>query len=178
MSTGVLAALAGCCANNVCDCQDEHADDLTLQFRVSDNPAANPGSFAPADVDTVYLLRYALPLPGGSGRIPRDSVRLVRPVAQATNPIIINNNAPFGAVPGRKLDRYSYTVFVRLSGSPQSTAGRKSYVLRDIVLRGELDGTGCCTCYRNTTKMAALNGQRYDLTEKDDRQPVPLELTR
>lgn len=56
-------------------------------------------------------------------------------------------------------------------------AGRKSYVLRDINLRGELEGTGCCTCYRNTAKTVALNGRRYDLTEKDDRLPVPLELT-
>jgi len=177
MSVGVLAALAGCCANNVCDCQDARADALTLRFRVSENPVANPGSFAPTDVDTVYLLRFALPLPGDSGRIPHDSVRLVRPAAQAANPFIINNNAPFSPVPGRKLDRYAYTVFVRLLGSPQDKAGRKSYKLTDITLRGKLDGTGCCTCYRNTTKTAALNKQRYDLTEKDDRQPVPLELT-
>ena len=176
----LLMVLAGCCANSVCNCQDERADALTLQFRVRDKaaPAADTTDFAPADVDTVYLLRFALPLPVGpiTSRVRRDSVALVRPLATVANPFVIRPDAPFA--PGQRLNAFAYNVLVRLPRTARNRRRRLlTYALRNIELRGEFEGTGCCTCYRNTYKALTLNGTKFDRTETDGR-PVPLELTR
>lgn len=178
---GLLAALAGCCANSVCDCQDERVDALTVQFRVADTLAGGTG-FRRADVDTVYVLRYT---PSGSLRDRHDSVALVRLPSQATAPFLINNGAPFGRVGGRKLNGFDYEVSVKLTRSGPGPRPAQRYRLSDIELRDELAGNGCCSCFRNSRKTVVVTDKnlpiisiRYDLTEQDDRQPRPLVLTR
>ena len=181
---GLLAALAGCCANSVCDCQDERVDALTVQFRVADTLAGGTG-FRRADVDTVYVLRYA---PGDTGRARHDSVALLRLPSQATAPFLINNGAPFGRVSGRKLNGFDYEVFAKLARSGPGPRPAQRYRLSNIELRDELAGNGCCSCFRNSRKTVVVTNKNlpsgtirsttYDLTEQDDRQPRPLVLTR
>ena len=178
---GLLVALAGCCANSVCDCQDGRVDALALQFRVADTLAGGTG-FRRSDVDTVYVLRYA---PGDSLRARHDSVALRRLPSQATDPVVINHQAPFGQVGGRKLNAYDYEVFVRLPRTQPGPRPAPRYRLSNIELRDELTGTGCCSCFRNTRKLLTVKNKkpsaaavRYDLTDEKNPQPGPVVLTR
>lgn len=145
-------ALAGCCANNACDCQDLLADAVFLRFDVG----SGPGQFAPADVDTVYLLRYAQAPSTGKP----DSLAVVRPLARAGSPIVISNTAPFApGAAGRQLNSYYYTVFVQPAKQP---ARRTSFFVNQIRLRGRYRADGCCTCYENLEKSVAVNGVRKE----------------
>lgn len=164
------ALLAGCCANNRCECADERADALYLKFQVgADGAPASTTLFEPNEVDTVYVLRYALPQVPNT-KVPHDSVALIRGPLQTNNVIIINNNAPFAAVSGRRLNSFSYLVFVKLTNRQ-----RKEFKVQDIALKGSLEGDGCCTCYRNSYKKAAVDSIPYTVTETDQ-QPVEIPL--
>ena len=179
---GLLAALAGCCANSVCDCQDGRIDDLELRFRVAADSLAGGTGFRRTDVDTVYVLRYA---PRDSARARHDSVALVRLPSQAAAPVLISNKAPFGPAGGRKLNGYDYEVFVRLNRTGPGRRPSVHYRLSAIELRDELTGDGCCSCFRNTNKRLTVINKKpgaapvaYNLTDPADPRPGPVVLTR
>lgn len=164
------ALFAGCCANSVCDCQDERADALYFRFPIDDS-GANPRAFLSSEVDTLWLLRFNRDTDTTS--LPRrDSVNIRRPLAQAADPLVLNNNAPFAAVGARKLNAFEYHIRL-LDRSGQL----RSFVVRNIQLQGDFEGDGCCTCYTNSFKAAEVNGQAYTLTETN-RQPVVITLAR
>ncbi|GAA4369583.1 hypothetical protein GCM10023185_43350 [Hymenobacter saemangeumensis] len=162
--------LAGCCANNVCDCQDSQADAFYFKFLVDDT-GANPLAFRSSEVDTVWMLRFALPL-STAARPPRDSVGFIRPAAQAGEPITLNNAAPFAAATNLKLHRYEYELQFR-----DRSRMLRRFRVRNIALQGAFEADGCCTCYRNSRKAAEVNGQTYDTTETNQ-QPVVITLGR
>lgn len=172
----LIGLLAGCCANNVCNCQDERADAFFFRFDTG------PAGFVPqTELDTVLLKRFALPL--NAVGLPAfvkthftsftdyadslstagsyDLVTMVRSTALRANAVqtdtvVINNNLPFTQSGSRKLNTYLYRIEVRSAPGLVLKANPRRYELKKINIRGEFDGTGCCTCYRNTLKMATL----------------------
>jgi len=167
LTFGSALLLAGCCANEACDCQDARADALYFRFLI-DDAGTNAQAFRSSEVDTVWVLRYALPL-NSSAR--HDSISLVRPGTRASELFVLDNNRPFSLVSGRKLHNYEYELRFR----DRSRALRR-FRVANINLDGDFEGDGCCTCYVNRRKTAEVNGRAYTLTETD-RQPVIITLT-
>lgn len=200
---GVAGALAGCCANNVCDCDDERADAFYFKFDTG------PGGFVSAtELDTVVLKRYTLRLDdkGLPALIKTDlptytayadsldkagtfdQVNVVRKLSSAISPrvptdtVIINNNAPFTQAGSRKLNTYLYRVEVRRAPGQLLRNGPRRYELNKVSLTGEFYGTGCCTCYRNTSKTGVLTnldtGSATPVVATETGQVVPILLTK
>ncbi len=167
--------LAGCCANNACNCQDERADAFYLRFNTRD-----PGKFDPkAELDTVLVKRFALQMNAKGQPVllktktidtytkyadslnaagSFDLVTIVRATALQPDTLVLNNNFPFAQSGARKLNTYLYRIEVRNDSLPRQPLKNKPrrYELKDIALKGEFSGDGCCTCYRNTQKTATL----------------------
>jgi len=154
----LLLALAGCCANDICICQDELADALFFTFRIG---GAN--GFRGDQVDTVFIVRFPHP----TALVPRptpDSVLRVLPLANGGTTltqdsiIAINNAAPFAASGGLKLDSYDYqiTAYQYSKAAPNGTRYRYTFKVSNIKLAGQYVANGCCTCYSNT-------GKQFDL---------------
>jgi len=137
--------LDGCCANNVCNCDDANADAVTLRF-FTGGPGGRP--FAATDLDTVVLLRS--PLPYNASTKP-ETVRLFRGPAQANDDVVLNNNTPFGQVSNTKLSHYRYEVQYLAHPTNQGTP-TTVLVIDSVKLKGSLAADGCCACYTNTGK--------------------------
>ncbi|MGI4885204.1 MAG: hypothetical protein ACRYFR_09620 [Janthinobacterium lividum] len=203
---GVAGALAGCCANNVCDCDDERADAFYFKFDTG------PGGFVSAtELDTVVLKRYTLRLDAkglpaliktnlltytayadslnNAGTF--DQVNVVRNVdalATALRPrvptdtVIINNNAPFTQSGSRKLNTYLYRIEVRRAPGQLLRNSPRRYELNKISLTGEFYGTGCCTCYRNLSKTGTLTnldtGSATPVNATETGQVAPIIVTK
>jgi hypothetical protein len=185
----LLALLAGCCANNANTCDDLQADSLYL---VPVTDPTDKGSFTPAELDTVYLQRFAPATPERppSAKIPvkipaQPRGALSTPVsivlAKQTNPpaalkrklaaanltaantLVISNTAPFSpSTTGGKLDAYNYVLTIH----DLSVKGAPTYVdtLVQIQFQGHYNADGCTTCYENTQKTFVLKGQKTTRT--------------
>ncbi|WP_310395129.1 hypothetical protein [Hymenobacter sp.] len=149
---GAALLLSGCCANDVCDCQDEQADAIRVRF----SPA-----FSPSDLDTLIVKRYSLPLSPAS---KVDSVTLVQGAGQERDSItvVLNNNTPFAAVGANKLDKFGYQIRYLTQQPRQKPKPTTVLIIESIQLDGQLDGDGCCTCYTNSLKTvtAKVNGKK------------------
>ena len=163
--------LGGCCANNVCDCDDANADAIKLRFSTT---AAGPTgqTFAAADLDTIVLQRSPLPY---SVANKFETVTLYRTAMQAGDSIVLNNGTPFSQVGSTKLSGYRYVV--QYLAHPASAPGRKGVptpvvVIDRVELSGAMEGTGCCTCYTNTQKAVYLNGSVTPQDLRTDNQLV------
>jgi hypothetical protein len=142
LSTALL--LSGCCANNVCDCNDAQEDVIQLTFS---------NQFTSADLDTLVLVRYPLvydPLT----TIP-ETVTLIRPNAQPTDAILLNNSTPFAQVGTARLNQYRYQIRYRSPIRPRETKPATVLLIDQVMLKGSFDGNGCCTCYTNSDKRIA-----------------------
>ncbi|MBC6988477.1 MULTISPECIES: hypothetical protein [Hymenobacter] len=147
------ALVAACCGSVACTCQDAYADAVVFRFNL-DPSSAN--RFQPAQVDSVVLTRYLVT--SDSAKSTPDKVRLYRPVVNAGDSILLNNNAPFLQTGTRKLNSYRYDIYL-----PRTKA---IYHVRNINLDGDFDDVnGCCTCYRNKKKTLVFQGKPYDLTD-------------
>lgn len=155
----LLLALAGCCANDICVCQDELADALFFTFKIG-----GTNGFQADQVDTVYIVR----IPHPTITVPkptRDSVLRIIPLTNSgTTPapdaiISINNAAPFAASGGLKINSYDYqiTAYQYSKAAPNGTRYRYTFKVSNIKLSGDYEANGCCTCYRNT-------GKQFDLS--------------
>lgn len=185
---GVAGALASCCANNVCNCNDAQADAFHFKF------VTGTGGFDPAtELDTVVLKRYTLRLDAKGlptlikTLLPTytayadslntagtfDLINVVRSLTPALRPqvttdmVLINNNAPFTQSGSRKLNTYLYRIEVRQLGKLLRDNPRR-YQVDGLVLAGEFYGTGCCTCYRNNAK----TGQLTNLNKTGSAKPI------
>ena len=198
---GMAGALAGCCANNVCNCNDARADAFYFKFDTGS------GGFEPAtELDTVVLKRYVLRLnakglPDLIGtHLPTytayadslntagafDRINVVRSLTPALQPqvitdmVLINNNAPFAQSGSRKLNTYLYRIEVRRGPGKLLRDDPRRYQVDSLVLVGEFYGTGCCTCYRNNAKTGRLtnlntgNAEPKDATETGQIVPILL----
>jgi hypothetical protein len=206
----LLALVAGCCANDACNCDDLQADSLYLVLK--DAPSAGVPNdttyFTAAQLDTVYLQRYAPAVPANTTTTPvtparpegalSDPVSIVR--AQQSNltsslrrkltkaglfptTLVISNTTPFApSTTGGKLSAYKY----RLTVQDRSVKPRRAYVfiLDNITLQGQYEADGCCTCYENTKKvfrLAGRNTRTIDVTEPGtgtDKTPVPVTISK
>ncbi|GAC1598943.1 MAG: hypothetical protein NVS3B25_25370 [Hymenobacter sp.] len=163
--------LSGCCANNVCDCNDTQADAVRLRFS---------SAFSTSDLDTIVLKRYPLPF---KPTAKFDSVTLVQPAGQVRDSIrlVLNNTTPFAQAGTGKLNQFRYVVQLRVQPPhskpvPPITA----LVIDSVGLRGSLGGTGCCTCYTNTMKTvyAKNNGATVDSVYDLRQKPYVLKVTK
>lgn len=155
------ALLAGCCANNTCDCQDLLEDAIQFRFKIGD-PAQDPTSFRPEDVDTVRLVRFRLPVKDPKSTVAPvagipDTIVLVRPdsVRQASTTINIANTAPFAISGSQRVNAYRYAVLLG-GGRRRAPKVVQRFDFTAISVKGGFAADGCCTCYQNDSKSAYL----------------------
>ena len=146
--------LSGCCANNVCDCDDADADMVELRFASSFSTSA--GS---ADLDTVVIQRYPVPLPAGS---KPEIVTLIRTAARSRDSIRLNNGTPFPQIGTTRLGGYRYVLQYYVTRPGSKPALTTLVNINKIDLKGRLEGDGCCTCYINSGK--TVFAQRNDFS--------------
>ena len=154
----LAALLAGCCANNTCDCQDEREDAIQLRFRTSDTISVNPSGFRLADLDTIRVVRYRL------SSTATDTVVRTRRKAEAGEVLFIATDTPFDPKNPRRAGLYRYTVLLT-NGSRRRPRVRQRFELREIQLQGRYEADGCCTCYDNTGKTASVLAYPAGATE-------------
>jgi len=211
----LLALLAGCCANNACDCDDLQADSLFLRLKSAPSAGAPADTtyFSAAQLDTVYLQRYAPAMPAkpANGATPAqpaqpegalsDPVSIVRaqqtkinsallrklnratPRLSPDSTIVISNATPFApSITGGKLNAYNYVLTVQdRSVKPRRTY---TYKLVNILLQGQYEADGCCTCYENNKKQFTLIGRNtrtIDVTESGtgaNKAPIPVSISK
>ena len=191
----LLALVAGCCANNACNCDDLQADSLYLVLKDTPSTPADTTYFTAAQLDTVYLQRYATATPArpatattpaipaqpeGALSAPITIVRaqqttvnsaLRRKLNKANLPtttLVISNNTPFApGTTGGKLNAFNYLLTVQ-DRSVKTPRRLYKFTLDNIALQGQYEGDGCCTCYENTKKQFRLVGRNtrtIDVTE-------------
>ena len=146
---GLVLLLAGCCANNVCDCPNEaQADAIRIVFDRS--------KFSADELDTLALVRYLRPDPKNlTAVLPKpETATIIRTAAQAYDTLLINNTAPFTQFGSARLDTFRY-VLRYFPGTKSKTRPAKSVLVIDQVkLSGSFEGNSCCTCYTNSRKLA------------------------
>jgi hypothetical protein len=163
----MLLALAGCCANDVCLCNDALADALSFEFKIG----KDSNNLWVSQIDTFFIVRITTPTansPVGT-MIVKDSVLRVLPltisgsdttIATNLNSIVINNAAPFASAGSTtKLDAYTYRInaYKRVTRGGVRTISRVFFLINNIKLAGKDDPSGCCTCYENTLKQFDLS---------------------
>ena len=154
--------LAGCCANNVCDCPNEaQADAIRIVF--------DHGKFTAADLDTLVLVRYLRPdLKNQTAVLPKPEtaiiVRTAAQIAAKDTTLIISNTTPFSQFGSARLDTFSYVLRYYPGSKPRTRPSKVALVIDQVTLRGSLEGNGCCTCYNNSRKLA--------LARRDSTQPA------
>ena len=150
---GLGTLLAGCCANNVCDCPNEtQADAIRIAF--------DRAKFSTADLDTLVLVRYLhYDVKNPPAVLPKpETVTLVRTAAQlaANDTVVINTAAPFSPLGSARLDTFSYALRYYPGTSPKTRASKRVLFINRVKLSGSFEGNGCCTCYTNSRKRAQV----------------------
>ncbi|UPL49993.1 hypothetical protein [Hymenobacter sublimis] len=178
LATTVL--MAACCGSVSCECEDAYADAIGLTFSPTDSASTNPAQgFRSAQLTTVFLVR----VPRDTAQRPSaDTIAITRPRATVyTQPIVINNAAPFTQTGNRRLDQYTYKLYLAPS---RRAAATYTYLITDISLTTDYQADGCCTCYQNTRKQVVTTNnkgvrQQFDLTDPAaSNQLIPIILTR
>jgi hypothetical protein len=131
-----------------------------------------------------YVDSLIVPLP----KAVNDTARIIRSRALVSEPIVLNNAAPFTAGGGRKLDAYRYRLFV-VRRFPAGTVPRRDtvfYSLDQFQLAGKFIGDGCCTCYQNQGKQLRVSrgkqpsraGTIWNVTTPAGEEPKTVLLSR
>ncbi|MBO2008017.1 hypothetical protein [Hymenobacter negativus] len=147
--------LSGCCANNVCNCNDEQEDSIKL--RLTPDPSGING-FSATELDTIIIKRF--PKKFTSLTVP-ESVTLPR----TGESIELSNTAPFTRNGSARLSQYRYVIQYLKDQQNSRPILTNALVIDSVLLKGSYDGSGCCTCYHNTAKGVYLNGQLTDLQQ-------------
>jgi hypothetical protein len=174
-------ALAGCCANDTCLCNDKLADALLFSFKIG----SGSGDFLATDVDTLLVTRITKPDPRTNGQVSRETKLLTYALTAngqglTTNSLIINNAAPFASAGNTtKLSAYDYRI---VAVRTDQVAGRKvisRYVFKvdSIKLAGDYKATGCCTCYENSGKKFEFNPVANDTSNTSPTGRMPKDVT-
>lgn len=156
----LLVLLAGCCANNPCDCNDSLADSLFFAFEPS---------FTKTELDTVYISRRSianptqapdsLPLPIITRRPTTLTAQIDSGNQRLYGLVVISNNAPFSqTTTNGNLSRYTYRLSIPRDAPAGSPRTFYTYRISDIKLTGSYLANGCCTCYRNSLKLVRVTG--------------------
>lgn len=162
MAGGLL--LSGCCANDVCDCNDADADVVELRFA---------SSFSNTDLDTVVIQRFAVPLPAGG---KPDVVTLIRPAAQSRDSIRLNNGTPFPQIGTTRLDGYRYVLQYYVTRPGNKPALTTLLNVSAIKLKGSIEGDGCCSCYFNSKKTVSTRRDGFSQDTVFDLKQAPFAL--
>ena len=168
MTVAGCLLLSGCCANDVCPCNDADADVVELRFASSFSNAVGN-----ADLDTVVIQRYPVPLPTGA---KPEIVTLIRTAARSRDSIQINNGTPFPQIGTTRLGSYRYVLqyyAARLGSKPALTT---LVNIDSIQLKGSLDGDGCCTCYNNSKKTVFARREGFSQDSVFDLKRAPFVL--
>ena len=149
---GIGGLLAGCCANNVCNCPSEaQADAVRIVFDKSKFQS-------PEDLDTLMLVRYLhYDVKNPPAILPKpETVTLIRTAKQiaANDTVVINNATPFSQLGSARLDTFSYVVRYYPGSKPRLRPSKLALVIDRVKLNGGFEGNGCCTCYTNSRKLA------------------------
>lgn len=159
LSAGLL--LSSCCANNVCDCKGEaQADAIKLVF---------DSTFAPTDLDTILIRRYPLVITPAT---KPETVILIRTATQAYDTLYLNNATPFAPSGTAKLNQYVYVV--KYYATPRRARPVTVLNIDNVALKGKLTGNGCCTCYTNTYKSAAVRKDSTMVVRSIDLTTTPI----
>ncbi|MGI4867645.1 MAG: hypothetical protein ACRYFZ_27240 [Janthinobacterium lividum] len=192
----IMAALSGCCANNVCNCNDALADALSFRVNYTRHRQYNGTAaitFSASDVDTLRIYRTTRPPANAKDTLSfvrsTDSVtvaRVARP--SSTSPadtviytptttsagttlveqdvVVINNTSPFASTSTTKLSGYTYRIGV-ISNASRRRKPLAIYYITNVQLQGRFNGNGCCTCYENTGKTYTLTARSIAPTAVD-----------
>lgn len=150
--TGLAMLLAGCCANNVCDCPNEaQADAIRIVFDRSKFTV-------PDELDTLVLVRYLHYNPQAPPAVlPKPEIAtIIRTAAQAYDTLLLNNATPLSQLGSARLDTFSYALRYYPGTKPRTRASKLALVIDRVKLSGSLEGNGCCTCYTNSRKLALV----------------------
>lgn len=150
---GLGIMLAGCCANNVCDCPNEaQADAIRIVF--------DSASYkSPTELDTLVLVRYLHPADPAKFPTPLpkpETVVIRRTAAQAYDTVIINNATPFSQLGSARLDTFTYVLRYYPDSKLKVRPSKRALVIDRVKLSGSFEGNGCCTCYTNSRKRAQV----------------------
>ena len=159
-----LLLLAGCCADNVCNCEGEaQADAVHLVF--------DPASFSGADLDTLVVQRYPK---NKLTNVTPDVVTIVRPASQSNRPdtLTLNNSTPFPQQGTTKLDGYAYRVRFLSKAPGRRPNAALALTIDSVKLKGSLNGDGCCTCYSNSYKGLYLRAGKDTATTSPNKLVV------
>ena len=179
---GAALLLSACCANNICDCNDEQEDAITLRFATGTRPGKR--SFATSDLDTILIQRSPLPY---KATTKPETILLINTAAQLSDSVVavvLNNNTPFAQVGAARLSRYRYVVQYLTQLPKSKPVPTTVLVIDSIHLKGSLAGDGCCTCYTNSQKTVyakqpkRLNPAQDSAFVVDLKQKRYLELTK
>ena len=145
----VSTALAACCGSVACDCRDELDDALIFRFSLDTATATSPG-FGVKQLQTVFIRRVPL----DTAQRPRaDTVALTGGRRNYVQTVVINNNQPFVQSGSRKLNEYSYKIYLGARRAPTD-----SFIVSNIRLVDDTEGNGCCSCNINIDKKLTVNG--------------------
>ena len=160
-------ALAGCCANDTCLCDDAQADALLFSFKIG-----GADGFLATDVDTLLVTRITHPDPRSTA-LPKRETKLLTyaltpdTLGLANNSFVINNAVPFASAgTTTKLDAYDYRIVAVRTKQVASRKVVRRYLFRvsNIQLAGNYKANGCCTCYENSGKSFTANSIANDTT--------------
>lgn len=132
----IILALSGC----ICDCFDEMDNAIHVTL-CSD---ADPLCFSPEEIDTIFVYQVER----GTGVVV-DSAVIHENQFTLSEPISLFTREPF----------WDYDYRVR----PQSAV---EFMLTDIQIAGEHNGSIPCRCYENTKKRITANGVVFDFSGK------------
>jgi hypothetical protein len=165
--------LAGCCANNVCDCPNEaQADAIRIVF--------DKASYkSPTELDTLVLVRYLhyakppTPLP------KPETVTLIRTAKQVAtyDTVIINNATPFSQLGSARLDAFTYVLRYFPDSKLKLRPAKQALVIDSVKLSGSLEGNGCCTCYTNSRKQVLARSDSTKTATYTELKPRKAVLT-
>ena len=155
------ALLAACCGSTACECNDTYADAIGFNFS-ADSSGTAPAGFRIAEIDTVFLIRVPL----DTAQRPRaDTVQIGRARTRVfTQPIVLNNATPFTQAGNRKLDQYTYQLY--LAKTRTAKQHTFDYTIDRVELTTVYRADGCCTCFDNINKVVYVNSS-----------PTPINLT-
>jgi hypothetical protein len=149
-----IALFSGCCANNVCDCNDAQADAIKIRFARSQS-ATDMVGFTPGDLDTLIVQRYPKDLNTTNFRsVTPETVTLFRTADRAYDSLVINNATPFPQSGTNRIDQYKYVVRYNDPRRAQRLRPRSvpALIIDKVELNGSFEANGCCTCYTNLQK--------------------------
>lgn len=148
----LIALFNGCCANNVCNCNDAQEDAIQLRFSMD----ASSTGFAATELDTIIIQRF--PKKFTTTTVP-ESVTLLRAGKQVRDSVVLANAAPFAQSGSARLSQYRYVVQYFKDVPNRKSVLTTALVIDSVLLKGSYDGSGCCTCYHNTAKSVYLNSK-------------------